>query len=60
MAKEKRTKLQMKCEECGKINYWTEKNTDNTKEKLSMKKFCLKCRKHTVHAEAKMKKGKKK
>jgi large subunit ribosomal protein L33 len=59
MAKEKRAQIQLKCEECGKVNYWTEKNTDNTKEKLSLKKFCRHCRKHTLHNEAKMKKSKK-
>lgn len=56
MAKEKRAQIQLKCEECGKINYITEKNTDNTQEKLSLKKFCQKCRKHTLHLEAKTKK----
>ena len=56
MAKERRAQIQLKCEECGGVNYWTEKNTDNTKEKLSLKKFCSKCRKHTVHTEAKMRK----
>jgi large subunit ribosomal protein L33 len=60
MAKERRAQIQLKCEECGKVNYWTQKNTDNTKEKLSLKKFCPKCRKHTLHTEAKAKKGKKK
>lgn len=59
MAKERREQIQLKCEKCGKVNYWTEKNTDNTKEKLSLKKFCPTCRKHTVHTESKPKKTKK-
>ncbi len=58
MAKDKRSMLELKCEECGSLNYWTEKNRDNTKEKLSLKKFCRHCRKHTLHNETRTKKSK--
>lgn len=41
----------MKCSECGNFNYLTERNKVNTEEKLSLKKYCKRCKKHTVHKE---------
>ncbi len=41
----------LKCSVCGKFNYLTERNKVNTEAKLQLKKFCKKCRKHTLHKE---------
>lgn len=45
----------LECSVCKSKNYVTEKNVINTKEKLSLKKYCKKCRKATLHNEAKIK-----
>jgi len=55
MAKEKRIQISLKCKDCGSINYWSEKNKENTQDKLELKKFCSNCRKHTQHLETKPK-----
>ena len=54
MAKKKKGPRQdfgLKCTECGRFNYITERNKVNTEEKLSLKKYCKTCRKTTVHKE---------
>lgn len=43
----------LKCSVCNKFNYLSERNKLNTVEKLSLSKYCTKCKKHTVHKEAK-------
>ncbi len=43
----------LKCEVCKKINYQTNRNKKKIKEKLALKKYCPKCRKHTPHKEVK-------
>jgi len=53
MAKPKRAFIRLKCSECGRINYTTKKNR-NVQEKLELKKFCKKCRRHTLHKETKI------
>lgn len=45
--------IRLKCSECGKENYTTKKNK-HKQEKLEIKKFCNKCRKHTEHKETKI------
>ncbi len=47
--------LALKCESCGSKNYTTDKNKKNTPDKLSFKKYCKVCRKHTIHVETKIK-----
>ncbi len=48
--------LKLQCGDCGRQNYITERNKLNTPDKLSLEKYCPKCRKHTLHKEnAKMK-----
>jgi len=59
MAKTKTLLFQLKCDECKSINYTTSKNPTENKEKLEIKKFCSKCRKHTLHKETKISKPKK-
>jgi len=41
------------CEVCKKQNYVKEKNKINTTEGLKLKKYCNRCRKHTIHKERK-------
>lgn len=56
MAKAKKGPRQifgLKCAECGSFNYITERNKLNTPEKLQLRKYCNKCKKHQVHKEAK-------
>jgi large subunit ribosomal protein L33 len=45
--------VKLKCEVCKKVNYHSYRNKKKLKEKLSLKKHCPKCRKHTRHLEAK-------
>ncbi len=53
--KDARIKLNLECSVCKEQNYVTEKNPTNTKDKLVLKKFCKRCRKHTEHKEVKSK-----
>ena len=46
-----RQMLGMKCSVCGNFNYLTQRNKVNTETKLSLKKYCKHCRKHTLHKE---------
>ena len=39
------------CSQCKSQNYVTERNKTNTENKLSLKKYCKVCRKHTLHKE---------
>jgi len=48
-----RETITLQCVECGERNYSTSKNKKNTKERLELKKFCSRCRKHTPHKELK-------
>ncbi|MDD5146752.1 MAG: 50S ribosomal protein L33 [Candidatus Pacebacteria bacterium] len=50
--KKKQTMAKMQCESCKEVNYFTHK-TKNVEGKLSLKKHCSTCRKHTTHKEAK-------
>jgi large subunit ribosomal protein L33 len=53
MAADNRVKVILRCNECKERNYFTKKNKKNTAEKLEMKKYCPRCRKHTMHSETK-------
>lgn len=52
MQKKKKQFVRMQCKDCKEINYYTHK-TKNVEEKLELKKFCRRCRKHTTHKELK-------
>ncbi|MGB9857185.1 MAG: 50S ribosomal protein L33 [Dictyoglomaceae bacterium] len=39
------------CSECKNRNYITEKNKKNDPDRLELRKYCPRCRKHTVHRE---------
>jgi large subunit ribosomal protein L33 len=41
----------LQCGECGRLNYTTTRNKLNMPTKLSLKKYCPGCRKHTLHKE---------
>ena len=40
-----------KCSECKAQNYISQKNRNNTPDKLEPKKYCKQCKKHTLHKE---------
>lgn len=48
-----RQQIIMVCSECKNKNYHTMKNKQNTVNKIELKKYCKKDRKHTLHKEAK-------
>lgn len=58
MAKKKKGNVELvalKCEECGRRNYTTQKNRKNTTAKFEFSKYCKFDRKHTLHKETKIK-----
>jgi large subunit ribosomal protein L33 len=53
MAKEARVIITLACGECKNRNYTSEKNKKNNADKISLKKYCPFCKKHTPHKETK-------
>lgn len=53
MPKKIRPVIRLQCTSCKEINYATEKNTREQKERLEMQKFCKHCKKRTSHKETK-------
>lgn len=45
--------VQLECSECGRRNYNTSKKTKGQTERLTLKKYCKWCRRHTAHKERK-------
>jgi len=43
----------LSCEICNTTGYVVEKNKINTTANLKLKKYCRKCKKHTIHKEQK-------
>ena len=43
----------LECTECHSINYNSHRNKKMVKERLELKKYCIKCKKHTPHKETK-------
>ncbi len=41
------------CNECKERNYVTEKNRRNDPNRLELKKYCPRCRRHVMHRETK-------
>ncbi|MFQ5579921.1 MAG: 50S ribosomal protein L33 [Nitrospiria bacterium] len=41
------------CTDCKERNYTTKKNKRNTPDRIELKKYCRRCRKHTAHREVK-------
>jgi len=52
-SKSKREHIFLACTECKAKNYITQKNKMNTTERLELKKYCPRDKRHTVHKEAK-------
>ncbi|MFH1827271.1 MAG: 50S ribosomal protein L33 [bacterium] len=48
-----RVLLGLVCTVCNKQNYVTERSKVNSKEALKLKKYCNRCKKHTLHKEKK-------
>jgi len=46
-----RLAITLACADCKERNYLTEKNRQNDTSRMEIKKFCPRCRKHTVHRE---------
>ena len=48
-----RTGITLACTECKERNYTTQKNKKNDPDRMEVKKYCSRCRKHTVHKVSK-------
>jgi large subunit ribosomal protein L33 len=48
-----RDNIVLQCTDCKERNYVTTKNKKTTPDRLEFKKFCRRCRSHTVHRENK-------
>jgi large subunit ribosomal protein L33 len=51
--KENRIVITLACTECKSRNYVTEKNKKNTTDRLTLNKYCPRCRVHREHRETK-------
>jgi large subunit ribosomal protein L33 len=51
--KDVRTIVTLACTDCKERNYTTQKNRRNDAGRIEFKKFCPRCRKHTLHRETK-------
>jgi large subunit ribosomal protein L33 len=49
-----RVLIHLRCGQCKRRNYTTQKNRKNVEKKLELKKHCKFCRKHTPHKEVKV------
>jgi len=45
--------ITLECNQCKSRNYTTTKNRKKHSERLELKKFCPRCRKHALHREVK-------
>lgn len=48
-----RVQVTLACTETGDRNYITTKNKRKNPERLELKKYCPRCRRHTLHRETK-------
>jgi large subunit ribosomal protein L33 len=48
-----REMITFQCTECKEKNYTSTKNRKTTPDRIEMKKFCPRCRKHKPHKEIK-------
>ncbi|MGI6741053.1 MAG: 50S ribosomal protein L33 [Brevefilum sp.] len=55
MAKKKgiRPVITLECTVCHERNYTTEKNRRNDPGRLELKKYCSRCKEHSIHREVK-------
>ncbi|MBU4347951.1 MAG: 50S ribosomal protein L33 [Nanoarchaeota archaeon] len=52
-SKYKERLIKLRCTDCKGINYYAHKNKKLVERKIELKKYCKKCRKHSVHKEMK-------
>lgn len=50
---ESRVVIHLACSQCQERTYVTSKNKKNDTQRLELKKFCPRCRVHTIHRETK-------
>ncbi len=48
---EARVVITLACPDCKERNYTTQKNKRNDTDRLTLSKYCPRCRKHTAHRE---------
>ena len=48
-----RVTVHLACAECQEQNYTSRKNKKNNPDRLEMKKYCSRCKDHTLHKETK-------
>jgi large subunit ribosomal protein L33 len=51
--KDVRHVIYFECTECRERNYTSQKNRRNDPSRLEIKKYCRRCRTHTLHRETK-------
>jgi large subunit ribosomal protein L33 len=51
--KEQRIVITLSCTECRERNYTSNKNRRNDPGRIEFKKYCPRCRTHTLHREVK-------
>jgi large subunit ribosomal protein L33 len=51
--KDIRMVVTLECVECRERNYTTQKNRRNDPQRMELKKYCSRCRDHTLHRETK-------
>jgi large subunit ribosomal protein L33 len=48
-----RVTIHLACTACQERNYSSRKNKKNNPDRLEVKKYCSRCKEHTVHKETK-------
>lgn len=48
-----RDRITLACTECKQRNYTSNKNKNNTRDRVELSKYCKFCKKHTLHKETK-------
>ncbi|MGM0653364.1 MAG: 50S ribosomal protein L33 [Bacillota bacterium] len=48
-----RVTVHLACAECQERNYTSSKNKKNNPDRIEMKKYCSRCKAHTLHKETK-------
>jgi len=51
LASDRRVHVTLECSDCKRRNYITEKNRQNNRDRIELKKYCRWCRGHTSHKE---------
>ncbi|MGV2392593.1 UNVERIFIED_CONTAM: 50S ribosomal protein L33 [Campylobacter lari] len=46
-------KVSLCCDQCQKMNYSTNKSLNASAERIVIKKYCPRCKEHTLHKEEK-------